>query len=207
MLCANGVECAMPFPTLLETERLLLRPLNEDDIPWLLEMDADPEVMRYITVTPTEPDPEKCRAWIRSLDERYGAEGGRWGFFTGVEKESGEPIGWIVLRPAPDYRFAEAVGFRAGELELGYRLRRRFWGNGYATEASRTLVRHGFTDPTVEAVVAVALVTNRASTRVMEKAGLIRVQEWPLPGFPTPAVSYALNRSAFAECYPETAES
>jgi RimJ/RimL family protein N-acetyltransferase len=189
----------MPGPPPTETERLVLRPLAEADVPWLIEMDTDPDVMRYVTATPTEPDPEQCRAWVRGLSAKYGAEGGgRYGFFAGVEKASGEAIGWLVLRPAPDYKFAESVGFRTGELELGYRLRRRFWGRGYATEGARALVRVGFADPTVRAVAAVALAANRASTRVMEKCGLTYEREWALPGFPDPAVTYRLTRARFA---------
>ena len=71
------------------------------------------------------------------------------------------------------------------------------WGNGYATEVSRALVRRGFADPAVTAIVAVALVANRASCRVLEKAGLRMVAEFPLPGFDIPAAKYALGRSEY----------
>jgi [ribosomal protein S5]-alanine N-acetyltransferase len=179
---------------ILETERLILRPLSEEDIGWLFDMDTDPEVMRYITVHLPE-SPEASRLWIQKLKALYQDTDSRYGFWTVVEKASGEPCGWLTVRPAMDYRFANEVAFQPGQLELGYRFRRRFWGQGYCTEGSRALVDYAFADPTIEAIVAVALVENRASTHVMEKLGMKRVGEYPLPGYDIPAVKYALSRS------------
>jgi RimJ/RimL family protein N-acetyltransferase len=179
--------------TVLETERLCIRWLTEEDVPHLVEMDSDPEVMRYITLT-TTANPEDSRNWVRSLYERYYEAGSRYGLFAAEEKATGEFVGWFALRPALHYRFAVEVEFREEELEVGYRFRRKFWGRGLATEGTRALVEYGFADPLVNAIVAVALVENRASTRVMEKADLIREGEYPLPGFTLPAVRYALRR-------------
>jgi [ribosomal protein S5]-alanine N-acetyltransferase len=180
--------------TILETERMRLRWLTEDDVPLLFAMDSDPEVMRYITLTPTA-DAEESRKWVRSLYARYYNAGSRYGLFAADEKATGAFIGWFALRPARDYRFAAEVAFQDDELELGYRFCRTFWGRGLATEGACALVEYGFADPAVRAIVAVALVENRASTRVMEKAGLKRVREYPLPGFTVPAVTYAVPRS------------
>ena len=63
--------------------------------------------------------------------------------------------------------------------------------------ASDRLVGRGFGDPAVEAVVAVALVANKASCRVLEKAGLRRGPEFALPGFDSPAARYGLTRAEF----------
>ena len=81
--------------------------------------------------------------------------------FQIVEKDSGAFIGWFHLRPALDYRFAAEAGFREGDFDLGYRLCRAAWGQGYATVGACALVRKGFTELGVESVVAVALVGNR----------------------------------------------
>jgi [ribosomal protein S5]-alanine N-acetyltransferase len=178
----------------LETERLLLRPLSEDDIDWLFEMDTDPEVMHYITGFRPE-SAEASRAWIQKLKTLYHDTGSRYGFWAVVEKVTGEPCGWLTVRPAMDYRFANEVAFQPGQLELGYRFRRRFWGQGYCTEGSHALVDYAFADPAIEAIVAVALVENRASTRIMEKLGMKRIGEYPLPGYDIPAVKYWLGHS------------
>lgn len=83
---------------------------------------------------------------------------------------------------------------------MGYRLRRSAWGNGYATEGSRALIRKGFTELGVWRVVAETMVIHTASRRVMEKAGFefVRVfhQAWPdrIEGDQHGDVEYALSR-------------
>lgn len=180
--------------TILETKRMRLRPLTEEDAPFLFEMDSDPEVMRYI-LPRFEPPPsrEPAREWIRASFERYYSSGSRYGVFAAIEKATGDFIGWFLLRPALDHRLAEAAGFSDGELEIGYRFRRAFWGKGLATEGAKALVAYAAVDPSVAAIVAVALRPNIASTRVMEKAGLTFHAECTLPGYDTPGVTYRLS--------------
>lgn len=173
-----------------------MRPLTEEDAPFLFEMDSDPEVMRYI-LPRFEPPPslKPVREWIRILSDRYYTSGSRYGVFAAIEKATGEFIGWFLLRPATDHRLAEAAGFVADELELGYRFRRAFWGKGLATEGAKALVAYAAVDPAFTAVVAVALRENVASTRVMEKAGLRFRSECTLPGYELPGVTYRLPRT------------
>jgi RimJ/RimL family protein N-acetyltransferase len=99
------------------------------------------------------------------------------------------------LRPAEDSAHDEA--------ELGYRLCKSAWGNGYATEVSRALIRRGFTELGMRRVVATTDRVNYASRRVMEKSGLTHVRTfrfddpWPhLPEGPEQdGVDYALTRA------------
>ena len=178
----------------LETQRLLLRPLRGEDAETLFAMDSDPEVMRYLTVTFNPPvSPEPAREWIRFLQTQYYNRNSRYGVFAAEEKASGELVGWFILRPALEYRFAVSADFQEGELELGYRFQHKFWGRGLGTEGSKALIEYAREDPEVKAIVAIALIANRASTRVMEKAGLKRDHECSLPGYPTPAVVYRLD--------------
>ena len=179
-----------------ETDRLVLQQFVEDDAPRLLALDGDPEVMRYVGPHGL-PDESAYRERIRTYFRPYYLLGPRYGFWPAGEKATGAFVGWFHLRPAPDYRFAREAGFRAGEYDIGFRLVRAMWGRGYATEVSRALVRRGFADPAVTAIVAVALVANRPSCRVLEKAGLRKVAEFSLPGFDLPAARYALTRSEY----------
>jgi RimJ/RimL family protein N-acetyltransferase len=160
----------------LETQRLLLRRFTMADVDDLVNLDADPDVMRFVTGgVPTsreEIETEFLPAFL-GYYQRY--EG--FGFWAAVEKATGEFLGWFHFRPRPD-----AV---PGEVELGYRLRRSAWGKGYATEGSRALIGKGFSEFGVQRVVAETMAVNTASRRVMEKAGLKLVrtfhQPWPYP--------------------------
>jgi RimJ/RimL family protein N-acetyltransferase len=181
----------------LETPRLLLREFTEDDAGLLVELDSDPAVMRYLG--PALHDREAYRERIATVYRGYYAGGRGVGVWAGVLKADRAFLGWFCLRPALDYRFAREAEFAADDLELGYRLRRAAWGQGYATEASRALVEKGFRELGAGRIVATALTGNVASTRVMEKVGLRRVGEFAIPGYEMAAVKYALSRDEFRE--------
>ena len=176
----------------LETDRLLLRRFTENDVENLVELDSDPEVMRFINGgRPTSPQEIESDFLPAFLDyyERFAG----YGFWAAIEKSTGQFVGWFHFRPAKDAA--------PGEVELGYRLRKAAWRKGYATEGSRALIEKGFTDFGVQRVVASTMVVNVASRRVMEKAGLkfVRIfhQHWPdkIDGDEEGDVEYALLRS------------
>lgn len=188
----------MNADTVLETDRLVLRRFADTDADGelLFELDSDPEVMRYIGPFRL-PDVAAYRDRIRTVWLPYSARPGR-GVFAAVEKP-GTFVGWFCLRPATYYTFAAAAGWaRETDLELGYRLRRAAWGRGLATEGSAALVRLALADPEVTAVVSAALVTNRASWRVMEKVGMTHVRDFAIAGFSDPIVMYAICRAGCA---------
>jgi RimJ/RimL family protein N-acetyltransferase len=177
----------------LETDRLILRRFTPADADLLVELDSDPEVMRYLTGGPPTPreqiEHDILPAWLR-----YYERGDRYGFWAAIEKASGDFIGWFHFRPGPDAP--------ADEPELGYRFRKAAWGKGYGTEGSRALIAKGFTQDGVRRVVASTYADNLGSRRVMEKSGLTFVRTFkyvPPDGEPTPIwekddVEYALTR-------------
>jgi RimJ/RimL family protein N-acetyltransferase len=176
----------------LETERLILRRFTMDDTDLLVELYADPDVMRYINgglPVPREKIVEEDLPAFLSYYDRFDA----YGFWAAIEKESGRFLGWFHFRP----------GARAGPLEpeLGYRLHRFAWGRGYATEGSRALIDKGFAELGVARVNAGTMTVNIGSRRVMEKAGLRFVRayhaDWPvsIPGDEQGAVEYAIDRA------------
>jgi len=176
----------------LETERLVLRRFTMADADDLVNLDADPDVMRYITGgVPTSRDEIETEVLPAFLDYYQRYEG--FGFWAAVEKATGEFLGWFHFRPVPDAA--------PGEVDLGYRLRESAWGKGFATEGSRALIDKGFTEFGVQRVIAEAMVINAASRRVMEKAGLKLVrtfhQAWPHPieGDQFGGVEYALDKA------------
>ncbi|HYB02005.1 MAG TPA: GNAT family N-acetyltransferase [Ktedonobacteraceae bacterium] len=147
----------------LETERMVLRRFTAHDVDHLVDLDNDPEVMRFLTggrPTPREViQKDILPAFIRSYEPVHGL-----GVFAAVDKESGEFLGW--------FSFRSKDANNLNEVTLGYRLRRAVWGEGYATEGVRALIREGFTELDVQRVVATTYEDNLASIRVMEKAGL-----------------------------------
>src|SRR5262249_12858439 len=130
-----------PVAAFLQTTRLVLREFTEADAEALRELDGDPEVRRY--VGGEVPDVEAYRRMITQRFAAGYAEG--WGFWAAQEKASGEFLGWFHLRPAREYRYANEAGYRPGDIDLGYRLRRAAWGRGYATEGALALVAYAFT--------------------------------------------------------------
>ncbi len=180
----------------LETERLVLRRFTGDDIDHLVELDSDPEVMRFINggrPTPRDEIENDVLPGFLGYYERYAG----YGFWAAVERSTGRFIGWFHFRPAKEAP--------PDEVELGYRLRRSAWHKGYATEGSRALIDNGFAELGVQRVVAFTMVVNVASRRVMEKAGLrfVRVfhQPWPdyIEGEEEGDVEYALLRSEWEQ--------
>lgn len=177
----------------LETDRLTLRRFTEADEDNLVELDGDPEVMRFLTggkPTPREEVRSRVLPAFFEFYERFDD----LGFWAAQERSTGQFLGWFHFRPHKN-------GPRDGDIELGYRLRRSAWGKGYATEGSRALIRKGFTELGVERVVAETMVVNLGSRRVMEKAGLTLVRTFhrdgldAIEGSEHGVVEYALSRA------------
>jgi len=147
---------------LLETARLRLRRFERGDLDRLVELDSDPEVMRYVTYgvpTPRERyERDILPRWLASYEEAP-----LLGYWAAESKVGGEFFGWFHLRPDR---------FDAGEQELGYRITRPAWGRGYATEGGRALVAHGFERVGAAKISARTLGANLGSRRVMQKCGL-----------------------------------
>ncbi len=131
------------------------------DLADLVALDANPEVMRFITGGRATPQAEIGTALPGWFDHRW----------VGLELATGAWLGWFSLRPTGD-----------GERELGYRLRRSAWGQGFATEACSALIDHAFSALGVRRVWAQTMTVHTASRRVLERCVLRYVrtfhQDW-----------------------------
>jgi ribosomal-protein-alanine N-acetyltransferase len=166
----------MPMLGTLQSSRLSLRDVTLDDAPAFFELDRDPEVMRFLGGVRVEGSVAVAR---KLLAERISQLVSCPGLGLGpcFLQASGEFIGWFMLRPRK-YRAYDANGLLlepTEDAELGYRLARRFWGQGYATEMSRALVRHGFEQLALRRIVAFVDAEHVASVRVLQKAGFSHV--------------------------------
>jgi RimJ/RimL family protein N-acetyltransferase len=158
---------------MITTPRLILRPWRESDFAPFAEQNADPVVMRFLggVLTRQESDAYAARA------ERHWAEVGycKWA----VEAPGVAPfIGAVGLtRVTFEAAFTPAV-------EAAWRLHRRYWGHGYATEAAQAAIEDGFMRVGLTEIIALTALDNIASMRVMERLGMTRTIEFDHPRVP-----------------------
>jgi RimJ/RimL family protein N-acetyltransferase len=143
----------------LTSERLRLVPVSDAHLPLFIELNSDPEVMRFIRGGPSTPQ-ESRREWTRrrgpQTDEARGL-----GYWAGFEGE--RFVGWWSASSFADDLKTSGVG---------YRLRREAWGRGLATEGGRVMVNQAFGALSVEKVVASTISANAASRAVLRKLGM-----------------------------------
>jgi RimJ/RimL family protein N-acetyltransferase len=189
----------------LLTERLILRDIAEADAELLLNLDSDPEVMRYIGPRPAS-DVASYRDRTRTVYMPWQSHPGH-GCWIVLDRVNAEFLGWVFVRPATASKNAGEIGWtRPDEVEIGYRFRRSAWGRGIATEAATPLVHLALADSATKTVVACAQVGNLGSLktvvacaqagnlgslRVLEKLGLERIGEVMLPDTSEPTVKLA----------------
>jgi RimJ/RimL family protein N-acetyltransferase len=179
----------------LRTDRLRLEPVGAHHLPLLVDLNADPEVMRFI-LGRAATEQETYDEWRTRLASRTDvARGlGYWAGFT----EAGFAGWWGASSFAGD----------ASVAVLGYRLRRAAWGLGLATEGARAVLGQAFAEPGVAAVTASTMAVNSGSRNVLAKAGLRHVRTWveewddPIPGWEQGEVGYVLSRPEWAAARP-----
>ena len=176
----------------LHTERLRLDPVDDAHLPLLVELNADPEVMRFILGRAATPE-ETAAEWSQRCDHQSDPTRGL-GYWAGFVDDVF--VGWWSASSF------ETDPTRSG---TGYRLVRSAWGRGLATEGARAMVVQAFAAHTVERVVASTMAVNAGSRRVLEKAGLLHVETtydvWrdPLPGADPGEAIYELTRAAWRQ--------
>jgi len=144
---------------LFETERLVARQLSFQDLPALTEILNDPEVMKYSVRGVCDEDAtRKFIDWCMGCYSSHGI--GPWAF---LEKASGNLIGFCGIGP----ELVDGVE----EINLGYRLARKFWNQGFATESVMGVMNYAFDQKHCESVVVIIEPEHTASVRVTEKAG------------------------------------
>lgn len=157
--------------TMLQTERLILREVDECDLDGLFKLDSDPEVHRYLGNNCVTSRDEAAKT-ISSLKKQYAENGiGRWAI---IHKLSGEFIGWTGLKLVKD-----TLNGHTDFYDLGYRLRREFWGNGYASESALASLNYGFETMKIETIYASAHVENIQSNKILKKLGFQFVETYP----------------------------
>lgn len=148
---------------MLRTARLVLRPWCDDDREPFAALNADPVVMELF---PSTLDRAASDALMDRIVERWSA--GRPSLWAVELPDEAPFIGFTgLLEPGFDASFTPCV-------EVGWRLAAGHWGNGYAPEAARAALAHGFDGLGLEEVVSFTSTQNHRSRRVMEKLGMRR---------------------------------
>jgi RimJ/RimL family protein N-acetyltransferase len=158
----------------LLTKRLRLIPLANDDVDLGLEMFTDPEVVKYAGGV---VGADEIRKGMSKWTKRGG--NGCIGIWCISDRDTGDKYGSAALLPIPideddtDFSLVIPGIMPDGEIEIGYFLKRSAWGNGYATEACKRLIRFAFQETPIDKVVATFDDANAASKHVLNKAGFI----------------------------------
>ncbi len=149
----------------LRSERLLLRPWRDSDLAPFADLNADPVVMEHFPAT-------LSRAESDAVAERAQEELAKHGFsWFAVEVPGRAPfIGFIGLW-APNFD-APFTSIQDPIVEVGWRLAREYWGQGYATEGARACLRFGFEELGLKEIVSFTATTNLPSQRVMQRLGM-----------------------------------
>lgn len=158
----------------IETERLMLREILPTDVDGMFELDSDPEVHRYLGNNPVK-DKRQTMDVIEFIRQQYVEFGiGRWAV---IEKQTNNFMGWSGLKYV-----TEEMNGRKNFHDLGYRLIKRYWGNGFATEAAVASVNYGFETLGLSEIYAIADVENRGSNSILRKIGMSLKETFYLDG-------------------------
>lgn len=149
--------------TSLETDRLILRIWREEDRPLFARMNADPVIMEYMPRVLPPKDSDKLVNRFERHFKKY-----EFGMYAVESKKTGAFMGTVGLNTVEfEAPFTPAV-------EIAWRLDYEYWGKGYATEAARRVLDHGFMDINLEEIVSFTVHDNTRAIHIMEKLGLKR---------------------------------
>lgn len=169
----------------IESTRTILRRFEKSDLKNLIELESDPDIMRFTGIGMALSE-EKI---IERLDNLLKKPQGALGVWAAELKSSGDFVGWFMLQKID-----------SENPELGFMLVKRHWGKGLATEIAEALIRYGFEVLGLKKIIATTNVDNVASMRVLEKIGMEFQKEISVPnvrlGKDIPLKSYHLMRQA-----------
>ena len=167
---------------MFETERLIIKKLTPEDLPWLIELRTPDAVNRFLG-GPKMQNAEALTArmpFYLGCHKKFG-----FGFSTMALRSTGEKIGTSGLQPLED----------TGEMEVGYNLAEKYWRQGFGYECAMGWLQYGFETAGLTLIVAVADPENKGSWRIMEKCGMS--YEKTEEHYGMDCVFYAISREDF----------
>jgi RimJ/RimL family protein N-acetyltransferase len=168
-----------------ETERLILRRPTVADADAFAAINADPEVARFVNAGGPMTRAE-TELLLRRMADHWADFG--FGLWMADLKETGELAGFVGLQ------HPMSLPAVADEVEVGWRLGRRFWGHGYATEAGAAAVRHAFEERGLPRLISIIDPANVRSVAVARRLEFAHEREVEHPTWPVPVSIYARGR-------------
>ena len=169
------------------TDRLLIRKLEESDIPAWTEFFINNPSLPYLGIELDKTPEENAREWIEWQLKRYNE--GRYGHHALVNKDTGEFVGQCGL-------LTQTVEDKE-EIEIGYHILPELWGKGYATEAANFFRDFGFEHEKLNQIISVIDIRNIASQKVAEKNGMIKDRQ--IKYFDLDVFIYQINRDEWMQ--------
>lgn len=157
-----------------ETERLILREILPSDLEGMFELDSDPEVHKYLGNQPVT-EREQISQVIQFIRQQYVDNGiGRWAI---IHKKTNDFVGWTGLKYVK-----ESINNHTNYYDLGYRIMRKYWGQGMATESAIASLKYAFDQLKVNEVYAMVDCDNDRSNKVLNKVGLRFMERFDFEG-------------------------
>jgi ribosomal-protein-alanine N-acetyltransferase len=153
-----------------ESSRLVFRDWKEEDLEGFRNMNHDPQVMEYFCNILSDDETDLVYQRIKAEFKQYG-----YGLYAVEIKDTNEFIGFIGFHWATlQVEFAPCI-------EIGWRLKKEAWGNGYATEGAKACLAHGFDRLGFNEVYSFTSKVNTRSENVMKKIGMVKKMEFSHP--------------------------
>jgi ribosomal-protein-alanine N-acetyltransferase len=159
----------------IQTKRLIIRDIEASDAQGMFALDSDPDVHEFLGKKPIKTI-EEAKQSIEHIRKQYETNGiGRWAI---IDKETGDFIGWTGLK------FEQGLRKDFDYYDLGYRLRKKYWGKQIATETSIASLKYGFEVMDLKEIGAAADINHLASNKILRKIGMKFIDEFEYVGLP-----------------------
>lgn len=170
----KAVKIKSKIKVFSETERFILREILPTDVDKLFELDSDPEVHRYLGNSPVTSKDQIIDV-INFIRQQYVDNGiGRWAI---IDKKTNDFIGWTGLKFVTDL-----TNNHKNYYDLGYRLIKKYWGQGIATETALASLNYAFDKLNADEVYAMADCENDSSNKILNKIGLSFIETFDFDG-------------------------
>lgn len=161
----------------IETERLILRELRENDVDGILELDSDADVHKYLGNKPISTKEEALKNLQFTIGQYH-----KFGIarFACIEKSSGDFIGWSGLKFNTGEK--EELNGHRDFIDIGYRFIPRYWRKGYGFESAVACLDFGFKEMNYKKICGCALADNIGSNKILSKIGLQFINDFIFEG-------------------------